>query len=186
MRVFIGIKLSKITILSVKKELKPFKKIGTPIKWTKDENLHLTLKFLGEIEENILNRLLEDFDKSFKEIKTFDLQLKEFGNFSNKGNLTIFWIGVEKNKELIKLFNKIEEICEKNGFKREERELIPHITLGRNKKNYNFKKIYELIGNYNNKKIAEQNVNSFQIFKSVLTPQGPVYSILKEIKIDTA
>ncbi len=186
MRVFIGIKLNKNCIESIKRELKSFKKIGSPIKWTKDENIHLTLKFLGEINKNKLEELISKIEERINDIIKFKMIIKGFGAFNKNGILTIFWAGVEKSKELYKLYNLIEDSCNSIGIEREIREFVPHITLGRNKKNYNFKKFFEKLSDMNDKHITEQMVSSFQIFKSELTSQGPNYSILKEIKIDAA
>jgi len=186
MRVFIGIKLNENCIESIKRELKSFKKIGSPIKWTRDENIHLTLKFIGEINENKLEELISKIQERINEIIQFKMIIRGFGAFKRNGILTIFWTGVEKSKELYKLYTLIEDSCHSIGIKKELRDFVPHITLGRNKKNYNFKRFFEKLNDMNDKYIAEQMVSGFQIFKSELTQQGPIYSILKEIKIDAA
>ena len=186
MRVFIGIKLNKNCIESIKRELKSFKKIGSPIKWTRDENIHLTLKFIGEINKNKLEELIRKREENISDIIKFKMIIRGFGAFKKNGILTIFWAGVEKSKELYKLYNLIEDSCHNLGIKKDLRNFVPHITLGRNKKNYNFKKFFEKLSEMNDKYITEQVVSSFQIFKSELTQQGPIYSILKEIKIDAA
>lgn len=186
MRIFIGIKFDDSTRDAIESALKPFKKIGTPIKWVKTENIHLTLKFIGEVPKEKYDRLEEVLTKRDFNVGTFDLEVAGFGKFGRDRELNILWTGIGKNRQLEDLYHRLEDTLEKIDIKKEKRPFKPHVTVGRNKKNYNFKPIFELLEQNADVSITKQKINTFQIFKSELFSAGPVYTILKEIPVDNA
>ena len=142
------------------------------------ENLHLTLKFLGEIEED----KLEEVRKSLREVKekSFEGKLDHAGLFSVLGNPKIVWIKLN-GKGIFDLQKKIDEVLEKN-FKKEER-FMGHLTIARVKyvsDRAGFRKYVENIG----VKEIPFKINSFKLIKSELKPLGPVYSVIEEFKLD--
>lgn len=186
MRVFIGIDLDEAARADIEKFLKPFKKIGTPIRWTKPENVHLTLKFIGEVPEEKYTRIEQALTTNDFNIGAFDLELVGCGKFGRGSDLNIFWIGAKKNEPIERLYQGIEAVLQKIGIPKEKRAFTPHLTVGRNKKRFNFKPIFELIEEKAATPIAGLRVSAFQVFKSDLYSSGPVYTILKEIPIDAA
>lgn len=185
MRVFIGIKLNNSVKEEINKVLRPFKKISTPLKWVKPENIHLTLKFIGEISEEKYLQIKESLTNNNFNIKPFNLKFSGLGRFGRGNNINIFWVGIENNNELKNLFKEIENRLENINIKKDTREFKPHITLGRNKKQFNFKSFFKILDEYNNQFISEVKVDSFQIFKSELSYSGPTHTILKEIQLGT-
>jgi 2'-5' RNA ligase len=186
MRLFIGIKLPADAIENVEKFLKPFKKIGTPIRWTKTENIHVTLKFIGEVTPEKYAQIENVLTGTPFNTGTFDLSLAGCGKFGKGGDLNIFWIGIAPCGPLETIYNKLEESLAKIGIKKEDRAFKPHITVGRNKKNFNFKSLFQLIDENKDRPIAQFPVTHFQLFESRLTPEGPIYNLLKEIPVAEA
>lgn len=186
MRVFIGIKFDESTRADIEKFLKPFKKIGTPIKWVKPENVHLTLKFIGEVSPEKFAQIEDAITSSDFAVGAFDLKIVGCGKFGRGSELNIFWIGIDKNEKIENLYQKIEDALQKVGISREEREFKPHLTVGRNKKRFNFKPLFQMIGEKADLPLSQFQVKAFQIFKSELFPTGPVYTVLKEISLDSA
>lgn len=185
MRVFIGIKLNDSVKEEINKALKPFKKISTPVKWVIAENIHLTLKFIGEISEGKYLQVKESLTNNNFNISPFNLKILNLGKFGRGNSINVLWAGIENNNELKTLFKEIENRLEKINIKKDTREFKPHITLGRNKKQFNFKAFFKLLDKYNNHFISETKVDNFQIFKSELSYSGPTHTILKEIPIAT-
>jgi len=185
MRVFIGIKLNNSVKEEINKVLRPFKKISTPLKWVKPENTHLTLKFIGEISEKKYLQIKESLTDNDFNIEPFNLKFSELGRFGRGNNINIFWAGIENNNELKNLFIEIEDRLENINIKKDTREFKPHITLGRNKKQFNFKTFFKILDEYNNQFISKIKVDGFQIFKSELSYSGPIHTILKEIQLGT-
>jgi 2'-5' RNA ligase len=186
MRIFIGMKLDSEAIEKINTALKPFKKIATPIKWVKPENWHFTIKFIGEVDGEKENQIKDILKKIRFNIQPFEIVISGFGKFGRGNELNIFWAGIEENEILKKIFNQIENALEKIEIRREIREFKPHITLGRNRKPFNFKSLFSILEKDTSRPITHFISTGFQIFQSVLTPEGPVYNILEEIKLPDA
>lgn len=149
-------------------------------KMTEEENLHLTLKFLGELDEEKLKKVRE----ALKEVKfkVFESHLGDIGCFSFKGNPRIVWAKV-CGKELFELQKKIDLSLEKEGFKQEER-FMSHLTLARVKYVKDKLGFKEYIKNMKIPKVRFK-VDNFYLFKSELKSPGPEYSVLEEYVLDT-
>jgi 2'-5' RNA ligase len=186
MRIFIGIKLKNSVLDNIEKFLKPFKKIASPLKWTNHENLHITLKFIGEIPEEKYQQIEQLLSSADLNTGTIDLKISGCGKFGPGRDLNIFWIGLEKNEKLEDLFNRIESTLKKAAIPKDDRKFKPHLTVARNKRTFNFKSFFDLIEEHKEKIIAEQTVTHFQVFESKLMPEGPIYTLLKEIPIATS
>jgi 2'-5' RNA ligase len=184
MRIFVGIKLDEATRENIAKELKPFKKVANSIRWTEIGNIHLTLKFLGEISEDLLGRIEETLLAAKISVGPFPLKITGFGKFPAGDDLHIFWAGVDDTPQLQTLFAWIENTLAPLGIAREAQPFNPHITLGRNKARYNFKMLFELLATKQDLFLAECPVTSFQLFSSKLTPAGPLYDVLKEMPLE--
>lgn len=183
MRVFIGIKLDETTVEKVNRCLKPFKKIATPLKWTKDINIHLTLKFIGEVNQEKYIQIEQVLTEDLYDISPFPMRISGLGKFGRHDELNILWAGIEKNETLERLFRKIEKKLYIIKIDKESRAFNPHITLARNRRIFNWKPIFSLLEESRDCPIAELEVKGFQIFKSELSSNGPTYTILKEIAL---
>ncbi|MCX6580906.1 MAG: RNA 2',3'-cyclic phosphodiesterase [Candidatus Aminicenantes bacterium] len=184
MRIFIGIKLDDAVLDSIEKFLKPFKKIASPLKWTTRENLHVTLKFIGEAPVEKYKQIETLLTGTDFNTDAIDLNITGCGKFGKSPDLNIFWVGLEKNRKLEDMFNRIENTLEKAGIPKEDRQFKPHITVARNKKLFNFKSFFQLIEQDGSRLITGTAVTHFQLFESRLTPEGPIYTILKEIALN--
>lgn len=184
MRIFIGIKLDDAALDSIEKFLKPFKKIASPLKWTIRENLHVTLKFIGEVPTEKYKQIEALLAEGDFNTGAIDLNITGCGKFGRGPDLNIFWVGLEKNPKLEDMFNRIENTLAKAGIPKEDRPFKPHITVARNKKTFNFKSFFELIEQNGSRLISPYSVTHFQLFESRLRPEGPIYSILKEIPLN--
>ena len=188
MRIFIGIKLDKTVHQRVESFLEPFKKIKSPVRWVKPANIHITLRFIGEMDqkkysqmEAALNELSQD-----AVLAPLDIELQGCGKFGRNKTLNILWIGVKQNPQLEELYHKIEDVLDKIGIAEEPRAFKAHITVGRNKKNFDFQPFFNLIDQLGVQPISRFITDRFQVFKSELLPSGPIYSILKEIPLTHA
>jgi 2'-5' RNA ligase len=183
MRIFIGIKLAAEAKERISEELQPFRKAGTPMRWTGRDNIHLTLKFIGEAADPLAAKVGAALQADFPAMAPFRLRLTGFGKFPAGDDLHVFWAGVEVSPELRALFAGVEDALAPLGIARETRPFHPHITLGRNKAPFNFKSFFALLAEKNSVFVGEWPVSAFQLFSSHLTPAGPEYAILKEIPL---
>ncbi|MCU0290157.1 MAG: RNA 2',3'-cyclic phosphodiesterase [Acidobacteria bacterium] len=184
MRIFIGIKLDDTVLDSIERFLKPFKKIASPLKWTTRENLHITLKFIGEVSTEKYNQIEKLLTEANFNTGAIAININSCGKFGKGSDINIFWTGLEKNQLLEDMFNRIENTLLKAGIPKDERKFKPHITVARNNKQFNFKPFFTLIDENNGRLISGTTITHFQLFNSRLTPQGPIYNILKEIPVN--
>lgn len=154
------------------------------LRWTKRENLHLTLKFIGPFPESRLPELREEIEKTLLEIPSFPLKLQRLGVFPNPKRPSAFWVGVDRNETLLQMAKELEEKLEKLDIPREDRPFRAHITLGRMPRRKDWgdpKKLASLL-----KEISfqdEMTVEKIALFKSSLLPEGPVYEVLQEFSL---
>jgi 2'-5' RNA ligase len=186
MRIFTGIQLSEEAREQIVKELDPFKRIAPSIRWTGKNNIHLTLKFIGDVEQGLSEKIAAVLAAAKIPLPPFRLRFSGFGKFPVGDDLHIFWAGVGDDPRLLSLFNAIEALLFPLGVARETRPFQPHLTLGRNKARADFRALFELLAEKKDLFLADCPVAAFQLFRSDLTQSGPVYSILKEIPLVAA
>ena len=165
-------------VLELKKDL------SSDIKWVNAENLHLTLKFLGEFRPNeipLIEKMLRPALSSFKQ---FQLSFQNFGVFPNNQKPKVIWIGIRYPKELEQIFQEIENAAENLGFPKEDRGFSPHITIGRVKNDsHDLFKIGTVIKNKYVDEICISHVYEVIFYRSNLTPTGPIYTKLFQIPL---
>jgi 2'-5' RNA ligase len=144
-----------------------------PIKWVVFENLHITLKFLGEIDEKKKVEMAPVITGICKKHSPFQVRLEGLGCFPDPRNPRVLWVGVkEGNTQLCDIAAELEKGLAHVGFK-EEKRFHPHLTIGRIKKHC---KVDEILAN--NISTDAFGVDSVVLFKSSLKPTGPVYEEL--------
>jgi len=190
MRTFIAIELPQEVKDKLAELQALLKKAGADVKWIEPENIHLTLKFLGEIDENKSVKVTEAIEDIAKKSKQLRMSLASLGAFPRIEFPRIIWVGIDKgDKEITELAKVLEERIEKLGIPREERRFSSHITIGRVRNPLNkdkLAKVLKELDNYFSGKNIEFDVTKITLFKSTLGPGGPVYAALKEVTLTTA
>ena len=171
---------SNQNIIKLENEIK---KTKANIKLVEPENIHITIKFLGDTDEQLIDEIENIIKKSVEKIKPFNISLKSIGVFPNTNYIKIIWIGIESGPEISTITDNINEKLIDLGFKKENRGFSPHLTIGRVKSVKNKDKILGIISNYKDFEFAKITVDSIKLKKSVLTEKGPIYTTLKDIKI---
>lgn len=150
------------------------------IRWIKPENIHLTLKFLGEVELEKVQIIEKNLDIIANEIEPFHLNLERIGAFPNWGHPRIVWIGIEKSEPLYLLVKEIEKKMVVLGCQREIKPFSPHLTIGRVRDNVSLEDLQMLeIKCHTLSRIEDQiMITKIHLYKSDLHPLGPVYTLL--------
>jgi len=174
MRCFIGIDLPNVAIKEIQKIQKKLEPNFTG-RLTSSENLHLTLKFLGEIEEDAIN----DVKKRLSSIThpPFELTLKDVGVFSQKF-IKIIWVKVSDVP-----LQPLVDNCLKNIFKLENR-FMGHITIARVRSLADKKSFLQLINATTVNEVSFM-VKDFYLKESILTPDGPIYKDIDRYKLSS-
>lgn len=147
MKIFIAIELEddiKDYLDEMQKKVSERSRKGN---FTSRNNYHITLRFLGEVDRDDVDTVVEAIHDASVRTKCFDININKLGAFVN-GDTSTIWAGVDKNNGLSRLYTSVEKALEKQGFRRDRKPFTPHITLGRN---------VSVVGNPNNvlKQIGE-------------------------------
>ncbi|MCK4307504.1 RNA 2',3'-cyclic phosphodiesterase [candidate division WOR-3 bacterium] len=182
MRIFIAIKVPD----SIKEEISKLQKgldiqfaeFCGNVRWVAPQNIHLTLKFLGEVPEEQIETIIEAIESSLGKTEPFDISFEEVGGFPNLKRPRVLWVGAKQGKaQLIELMQKLNEKLSAIGFETEARESVPHLTIGR------IKKVKNLEFKVKSFKATPFPVERIYLIKSKLTPQGPIYTDIKEFRL---
>jgi len=180
-RGFIAIDI-KVTsqIITFEKEIA---KTGADVKLVEPGNIHITVKFLGDTDENHIDAIEQSIKESALAVKPFPIILKGTGVFPNQNYMKVIWIGINDEGNIETIARAIDEKLEPLGFKKESRGFSPHLTIGRVKTARNKDQLLKVIGNYNAVEFTIQNVQSITLKKSELTPNGPIYTTLRDVSL---
>ncbi len=151
------------------------------IRWVLTHNLHLTLKFLGNVPVSHLEFLKQMLVQSTDSITQFDLQIGGVGSVPNSNRPRVLWVGIHAPAALSNLQKAIEEGAKRLGYEKEERPFSPHLTLGRVRQGLDGKdlqKIRNALSSIQLGKIGIARVDSVHIYKSDLNSEGSVYTKL--------
>lgn len=183
-RSFIAIELTKEFKDKLSKIQDELRKSNADVKWVEPENIHLTLRFLGNVEEKKLEDIKRILERVSEKHPRFSMELSGTGCFPKMSLPRVIWIGIEKGKEeLSKIFLELEDELENIGFKREKRGFSAHITIGRVRTPLNRIRLVEEIKKTSSLPKLNSPVNKITLFKSTLTPKGPIYEILHEVNL---
>lgn len=153
--------------------------------WEKPEKLHLTLKFVGEIDDERLAAFLRAVDSAARQISGFKLQVAGAGVFPSPRSARVLWLGLKDEAENLRALNEIlERECETEGFPKEKRAFKPHLTIGRIKSKPDERLIRQhLKGNF--EPPPEFGVSEVVVLQSELLPAGSKYSIVSRAAFRT-
>ncbi len=178
-RCFIAIELSreiKQALGAIQDELK---KTVDGVKWVRPDNIHLTLKFLGHIEKEVVEKTKDILGRAAGRTKPFLMKLSSVGAFPDPSRPRVIWIGIDENKELSSLAGLIEEELVPLGIEKESRPFHSHLTLARVK----FLKDKSSVKNaFASLEVppVEMTASKITLFQSTLRREGPIYTVLHE------
>lgn len=152
------------------------------VRWESPEKLHITLKFLGDMEEQKLGPLSGALTEALRGVKAFPLAYGGLGTFPENTAPRIVWAGTEPSADVDALYRTVESVCSSFGFPRETRTFHPHITIGRVKGTRNLARLTEATKSVTFHPISTE-CREIRLMKSVLRPEGSAYSILTTISL---
>ena len=150
------------------------------VSWTKTDNIHLTLKFFGNVAQQRVLEVSAAASLAVEGLVPFPLRVEGAGSFPERGPARVLWIGINDSTEMLAMLQrKFDEECERIGFEREARAFHPHLTVARLRGPRGAR---ALAGKH--KQIgfepADVEVNRLVVFRSQLSPKGSIYSIISE------
>ena len=173
-RAFLAIDLDDDLKPKINKIIRQFKEIDTKIKYVELQNLHLTLKFFGDIDTNGLDVLENAIADVVSEFDSFKIKITGCGAFPNKNHIKVIWVGIDDDDVIKDLHDRLDKEFARLGFDK-DRKFSTHLTIGRMKSAKNKNKVKEVIEEFENFEIGEMEVSEISLKKSTLTPAGPIY-----------
>lgn len=155
--------------------------VTIPIRWVAASNIHLTLKFLGDVSLSNLNLLTDMLQTEISTHHQFDISVGGSGAFPNNRQPRVIWVGVEAPPELTAIQNGIETTTARLGYAREERAFSPHLTLGRVSRNTTSQDVKAISKAIEVTRIGFLGANCVEkvfLYRSDLQPSGAVYTQL--------
>lgn len=156
------------------------------VRWVPVSNMHLTLKFLGEVSTGNIEALARMLQHEAAQHHPFHFNVGELGAFPNVRRPRVIWIGTEPPKELSILQKTIESETRRLGYPAEERPFSPHLTLGRISQNARPEEVTQVahaLGQIQVGSLGTVTVDSVHLFRSDLRPSGAVYSKLHSFQL---
>lgn len=184
MRTFIAIELTKEIKDALGELESQLKSSGADVKWVKPENIHITLKFLGEIEPGKAEEIKPVLVDVAASNISFKMRLSILGAFPKIDYPRVIWVGIDEGKDaLVKIAKDLEDRLAKMGFSDEQRAFAAHITIGRLRSSTNRHRLVELMQKYLDPLNMECPVDKLTLYKSTLSLSGPIYEAISEVHL---
>jgi 2'-5' RNA ligase len=187
-RVFIAVDLPPAIQESVEKQTAPLRRtLGDDlIRWVPAQNMHLTLKFIGNIAASHLDFLKQMLTQSVNSQRQFDLQIGGIGSFPNLKRPRVLWVGIHAPADLTSLQKNVEAGAVRLGYEKEERGFSPHLTLGRVRQNVSaadLQRIRSALENTQIGRIGTATIEAVHLYKSDLHTDGSIYTKLLSVPL---
>ena len=148
-------------------------------KWVEPDNMHLTLKFLGNVDAERVSEIARVLDPIAVKNHRFSMGFRGLGAFPTERQPRIVWIGVQAGRRnVMSLAGEIEQALTPLGFPPEDRPFHPHLTLARVKSMRDAHALMDIIRSHHDADLGETEVDHLALYQSTLMPEGPVYKAL--------
>jgi len=181
LRSFIAIELPEAVKSALSEFQQELEKCGADVRWVKPEGIHLTLKFLGNINDKDVDRIVKTVEGTCKKYTAFNLEIAGAGVFPNKKTPRVLWVGITGNGAFAKLQQEIEDAMASMGFEKENRKFVPHLTLGRFRSSIGKEALLDKIELQKDNKFGVIDVKTVSFMKSDLSPAGAKHTRVAEI-----
>ncbi len=179
-RAFIAVEIDESNKQKICGLISGLKKSEADAKWITEDQMHLTLKFLGNTDKSEIQKISDALSDIADNFNSFKINFSEIGAFPNMNRPAVIWLGIDKGAGILKMLNeKIETALEKIRFRQENREFKPHLTLARIRSPKNTPNLIKLIKETSfNSGDNDSRINKLTLFQSALNPKGAVHTII--------
>jgi 2'-5' RNA ligase len=184
MRLFVALNLPRKERDRIYRSARPLREASYPVRWVEPGEYHLTLKFLGDVHPDRVERVQQALDRVATANSAFDVRLGGFGAFPTIRKPRVLWLGAEPSPALRCLKQDLEWALAECGFEREMRAFHPHLTLGRSAEERGggvFRGLDDLVARIDH--AGSFAVSSVDLMSSQLGRQGPRYSVLSSSQL---
>lgn len=181
-RAFLAVDIDKTLIDKIVEVQETINSVKAPVKFVEPENLHFTLKFFGDVNEEKLGEINRIINENIGKFSPFELLINGMGVFPSLRYIRVLWLGTQDYNSFSEMQKEFDHEFAKLGFEK-ERSYIPHLTIGRLKGSENKEALVKKIEELSGIDVGKTMVNSLILKKSELTPDGPIYTDLEVFKL---
>jgi len=184
LRLFVAVEIEgrvKERIARLQGRLKTYDPIGA-VRWVRPENLHLTLKFLGEVQDDVLPPLERALERVGHQVRPGVINLRGVGVFPRWDRPRVIWVGAPKADTLAEAAAAVDAALVPVGFEPEERPFAPHLTIGRVRRSPG-DGFAEVCKKYDQTDFGTISLDEVSLVRSRLTPKGPIYTVLRRFSL---
>lgn len=182
-RAFVAIEIAAATVQQIAAAIEQFKPRIVGIRWLSPTNFHLTVKFLGNIDESKIEPIRQALTDALRPFQRFTINAKGLGVFPSMKRLRVLWVGLVGSR-LTELTAAVESALVPLGFAREEKTFTPHLTIGRWRQAARADRALEQeLKNWRQWDFGATLVDEVILFESVLKPAGAIYNRLKVVTL---
>jgi len=158
------------------------KRQGASVSWTRSDGIHLTLKFLGDVDQAVIPKIIEALSTAAGSVSPFAVVAEGVGCFPNARRPRVLWVGLNGGAPLVTIQDAVEKTTEPLGFPREQRAFHPHLTLGRVRRPEGIERVVRELERQGFPR-QEFRAHELRLMKSELQPGGAVYSQLHSVEL---
>ncbi|HSD10368.1 MAG TPA: RNA 2',3'-cyclic phosphodiesterase [Candidatus Binatia bacterium] len=155
---------------------------GADVRWVSAETLHLTIQFLGEVRESEVPEIERGLQQGLSTLAPFEIECRGLGIFPNQKRPRVVWVGLH-GAGIAALAERVEIVLSPLGFPPEERELTPHITLGRLRSARGWEALARLLKANGDRSFGMSRIDHITLYRSQLRPEGAVYTPLVKFSL---
>ena len=186
MRAFIAVNLDDGLRRAIAETQDALRATGADVKWVRAESMHLTLKFLGWVEDARIPEIVKAVGTALEGQAPFRLRVEGVGGFPSPTAPRVIWVGVKEGAaELAELSRLVEDAVEPLGFEREGRPFSPHATVGRAKGAGGRQGLTAAMREAAEREFGEMQVTKVELMRSDLRPTGPIYTSQRVFELTT-
>ena len=157
------------------------------IKWVDSNNMHLTLKFMGETPVNQLEAIKKAMHQVVTAFPILEIEVKDLGMYPNAKKPRVVWLGISGAENLITLHKQLDRALKEIGIQSEKRPFSPHLTIGRVRRSADPESVStvgQTLSQFKVSSLGHVMINELVYYQSELTPQGPNYTILQSTPLN--
>lgn len=183
-RLFIAVEITGETRKKLTAFQDKLKKAGADVGWVAPENIHITLKFIGSLDEGKIDAVTDIIKESVTHIQPFNLDYSGVGVFPAPRNpRVIFAQAIDTGGVLARIHERLDNQLMSLGVEHEDRKFDAHLTVGRVKSRRNVAGLMESLNAYQGFRFGLERITQVVLMKSDLTPEGPVYTKLHSVDL---
>ncbi len=183
-RSFIAIQLDPALRENLSELQRRLRNADLQVKWVAPENIHLTMKFLGDVGTDKIEEIKTALRGAVGCCGPFTISVSGLGVFPDKRRPRIIWAGIREGKdELLRLAEMIGDACVRAGCQKDERGFVSHLTIARVKELHDPQAFFAKAQKFEDQEFGRMAVSKISLMKSTLTPKGPIYDIIHDVDL---